>query len=242
MYKNFNIDWETDVNLIANEDFPIMEDLYQMLEKKAKEKTEHREELETLRAIVRGMAKGESSEIFNGYSNIKIDNSFVCFSISALENADKNVKAAQYLNILRLCENLAFKDRNEKTYVVCDEAYLLISKSHQGIEFLRNFCKRCRKRESGLITITQNLNDFLAPDIKQYGQALLDNSTYKFFFGTDGQDLAEIVRIYNLNQDEKGILSQKEQGRGLLFIGSGHMLINVKALNWEKEYLVGGGR
>lgn len=57
-----------------------------------------------------------------------------------------------------------------------------------------------------------------------------------------GQDLAEIVRIYNLNQDEKGILSQKEQGRGLLFVGSGHMLINVKALPWEKEYLVGGGR
>lgn len=63
-----------------------------------------------------------------------------------------------------------------------------------------------------------------------------------FSFGTDGQDLAEIVRIYNLNQDEKGILSQKEQGRGLLFVGSGHMLINVKALAWEKEYLVGGGR
>lgn len=54
--------------------------------------------------------------------------------------------------------------------------------------------------------------------------------------------MAEIVRIYNLNQDEKGILSQKEQGRGLLFVGSGHMLINVKALPWEKEFLVGGGR
>lgn len=182
LYKKFNIDWDTDVNKINNKDFPIMEDLYNLLEKKSKEAIEHKAEMETLRSIVRGMAKGESSEIFNGYSNIKIDNSFVCFSISALENADKNVKAAQYLNILRLCENLAFKDRQERVYVVCDEAYLLISKSHQGIEFLRNFCKRCRKREAGLITITQNLNDFLAPEIKQYGQALLDNSTYKFFF------------------------------------------------------------
>lgn len=181
LYKDFDIDWETDVRKIDNKDFPIMEDLYKKLEKKSKENIEHRTEIETLRSIVRGMARGESSEIFNGHSNIKIDNSFVCFSISALENADKNIKAAQYLNILRLCENLAFRDRNEKVYVVCDEAYLLISKSHQGIEFLRNFCKRCRKRNSGLITITQNLIDFLAPDIKQYGQALLDNSTYKFF-------------------------------------------------------------
>lgn len=242
LYNNFGIDWETDISKVDNKDFPIMEDLYKILEMKSKENSEHKAEIETLRSIIRSMARGESSEIFNGHTNIKIDNSFVCFSISALENADKNVKAAQYLNILRLCENLAFRDRQERVYVVCDEAYLLISKSHQGIEFLRNFCKRCRKRESGLITITQNLNDFLAPEIKQYGQALLDNSTYKFFFGTDGQDLAEIVRIYNLNQDEKGILSQKEQGRGLLFVGSGHMLINVKALAWEKEYLVGGGR
>ena len=171
LYREFGIDWNTDVTKIDNKDFPIMEDLYKILEKKSKENLEHKTEIETLRSIVRGMARGESSEIFNGYTNIKIDNSFVCFSISALENADKNVKAAQYLNILRLCEHL-----------------------------------------------------------------------YRFFFGTDGQDLAEIVRIYNLNSDEKGILSQKEQGRGLLFIGSGHMLINVKALSWEKEYLVGGGR
>ena len=181
LYRDFGIDWETDVRNIDNKDFPIMEDLYRKLEKKSREKIEHRTEIETLRSIVRGMARGESSEIFNGHSNIRIDNSFVCVSISALENADKNIKAAQYLNILRLCENLAFRDRNEKVYVVCDEAYLLISKSHQGIEFLRNFCKRCRKRNSGLITITQNLVDFLAPDVKQYGQALLDNSTYKFF-------------------------------------------------------------
>lgn len=242
LYKKFNIDWETDVSKLKNTDFPIMKDLYELLVEKAQEDSEHKTEIETLRSIIRGMAVGESSEIFNGHSNITIDNSFVCFSISALENADKNIKAAQYLNILRLCENLAFRDRKEKVYVFCDEAYLLINKGHQGIEFLRNFCKRCRKREAGLVTITQNLNDFLSPEIKQYGQSLLDNSTYKFFFGTDGQDLEEIVRIYNLNHDEKGVLSQKEQGRGLLFVGSGHMLVNVVALPWEREFLTGGGR
>ena len=62
-----------------------------------------------------------------------------------------------------------------------------------------------------------------------------------FSFGRDGQDLVEIVRIYNLNQDEKAIISQKDQGRGLLFIGSGHMLINVKGQKYEEPFLVGGG-
>ena len=41
------------------------------------------------------------------------------------------------------------------------------------------------QNECGLITISQNILDFLAEEIKQYGQAILDNSTYKFFFGTD---------------------------------------------------------
>lgn len=64
--------------------------------------------------------------------------------------------------------------------------------------------------------ISQNLVDFLAPEVKQYGQTILDNSTYKFFFGTDGQDLVEIVRIYNLNQDEKAIISQKDQRKRIV--------------------------
>ena len=88
--------------------------------------------------------------------------------------------------MLRYCEDMAFKNREEKCYVVCDEAYLLIDKKvPQALEFMRNFSKRCRKYECGLITISQNILDFLAEEIKQYGQAILDNSTYKFFFGTD---------------------------------------------------------
>lgn len=242
LYRNFNITWETDVTRLKSTEFPIMENLYYLLEDKAEKPSEHKQHYETLRSVIRGLAIGESKELFNGYSTIKIDNNFVCFDVSSLQNSNENIKRCQYLNILRFCENLAFRDRTEKVYVACDEAYLLIDKKiKESIEFLRNFCKRCRKYQSGLMIISQNLVDFLSPEVKQYGQAILDNSTYKFFFGTDGQDLVEIVRIYNLNQDEKAIISQKDQGRGLLFIGSGHMLINVKGQKYEEPFLVGGG-
>lgn len=55
------------------------------------------------------------------------------------------------------------------------------------------------------------LSRFLAPEVRMYGQAFLDNSTYKFFFGVDGKDLEEVVNLYNLNQEEKAILSQKDK-------------------------------
>jgi len=149
LYRNYNIDWETDVTRMKNTDFPIMENLYYLLEDRARIPTEHRKDFETLRSVIRGLAIGESKELFNGHSTIKIDNSFVCFDVSALQNSNENIKRCQYLNILRFCENLAFRDRNEKVYVACDEAYLLIDRRiKESIEFLRNFSKRCRKYQS----------------------------------------------------------------------------------------------
>ena len=244
LYKNFGIDYDTDIDGFKNEDFPIMEDLYKLLEQKADDETQkHQTEIEELRAIIRGLAIGNNAEIFNGSTTIKMDNDFVCLDVYSLQGASENVKRCQYFNILRYCQDEAFKDRTTKCYVVCDEAYLLIDKKvPQSIEFMRNFCKRARKYECGLMTITQSLVDFLAPEVKQYGQAILDNSTYKFFFGIDGQDLLEVTDLYNLNTEEKAILSQKEQGRGLFFVGTGHQVINVKPLEWELPYLVGGGR
>ena len=220
-----------------------MQDLYSLLEEKVKEKSNHQKEYEELRAALRQMAIGNNSEIFNGHTTIQFDSDFICLDVYSLQGASENVKRCQYFNILRYCQDQSFKDRRERDLVFCDEAYLLIDKKvPQSIEFMRNFCKRARKYESGLVTITQSLVDFLAPEVKQYGQALLDNSTYKFFFGIDGKDLEEVVDLYNLNTEEKAILSQKEKGRGLFFVGSGHQLINVKPLEFEMPYLVGGGR
>lgn len=244
LYKSFGITYDTDISNIKKDKFPIMKDLYDLLERKINDKnTQHKEEIEIIKTIVRTLAIGHNAEIFNGYTTIEDDNDFVCLDIYSLQGASTNIKSCQYLNMLRYCEDMAFRNRQEKCYVVCDEAYLLIDKKvPQAIEFMRNFSKRCRKYECGLITISQNILDFLADEIKQYGQAILDNSTYKFFFGTDGQDLEEIVRTYNLNTEEKTILSQKDRGRGLMFVGPGHSLINVKAEEWEKIYLIGGGK
>lgn len=243
LYKSFGIDYDTDISNFKTIQFPIMQDLYILLEKKVKEKSNHQKEYEELRAVLRQMAIGNNSEIFNGHTTIQFDSDFICLDVYSLQGASENVKRCQYFNILRYCQDQAFKDRRERDLVFCDEAYLLIDKKvPQSIEFMRNFCKRARKYESGLVTITQSLVDFLAPEVKQYGQALLDNSTYKFFFGIDGKDLEEVVDLYNLNTEEKAILSQKEKGRGLFFVGSGHQLINVRPLEFEMPYLVGGGR
>lgn len=121
--------------------------------------------------------------MFNGYTTIEDDSKFMVLDTSSMENSKENVKSCQYFNMLRFCQNSAFRDRNEKFMVVADESYLLLDpKVPQGLEFLRNFSKRARKYNCSLVVITQSIIDFLTDSIKQYGQALFDNSTYKLFF------------------------------------------------------------
>lgn len=62
-------------------------------------------------------------------------------------------------------------DRTERTLLICDEAYLMIDpKVPQSLIFLRNVEKRARKYEAGLVIISHSVVDFLAPEIKMYGQ------------------------------------------------------------------------
>lgn len=212
LYRTYGITYETDITNKTSKDFPIMEDLYNLLIEKVNKSKEHKKELEEIRAVVRELSIGHHGEIFNGFTSLDLDSSFICLDVYSLQGASEKVKRCQYFNILRYCQDQAFRNREERCYVVCDEAYLLVDrKVPQTIEFLRNFCKRARKYECGLMVITQSLVDFLAPEVRMYGQAFLDNSTYKFFFGVDGKDLEEVVNLYNLNQEEKAILSQKDK-------------------------------
>lgn len=138
--------------------------------------------------------------MFNGYTTIENDSSFMVLDTSNMEGSKENVKSCQYFNMLRFCQNEAFRNRNEKYMIVADESYLLLDpKVPQGTEFLRNFSKRARKYNCSLVVITQSIIDFLAEGIKQYGQALFDNSTYKMFFRNGWKELATSKRTVGTN-------------------------------------------
>lgn len=57
LYRNFNITWETDISLLNNTDFPIMEDLYNLLiEKQKLIMSNKKEDYENLASIIRELA------------------------------------------------------------------------------------------------------------------------------------------------------------------------------------------
>ena len=56
LYKRFNIDWNTDISKISNEKYPIMLDLYKLLESIDISDKNQKIHFDNLRAIVRKLA------------------------------------------------------------------------------------------------------------------------------------------------------------------------------------------
>ena len=126
--------------------------------------------------------------MWNGHTTIETQSRFVCLDTHSLQNTSDNIKRTQYFNLLTWCWEQMSRDRKERVLLVCDEAYLMIDPHvPQSLVFLRNVEKRSRKYESGLVIISHSVVDFLSPEIKMYGQALLDIPCIKLLMGCDGK-------------------------------------------------------
>ena len=104
------------------------------------------------------------------------------------------------------------RNRDERVLLICDEAYLMIDqKVPQSLAYLRNVMKRARKYEAALGIISHSVIDFLSESIKQYGQALLDILCYKLLMGTDGPNLKETAKLYDLTEAEQELLLARKR-------------------------------
>ncbi len=246
LYGKFNINWNTDITVIPNDKFPIMIDLYNLLgEKVNNEKDKEKQKIfATLKSLIRGISIGAEKGLFNGHTTVNDVAKIICFDTFNLQNASDRIKKAQYFNILTYCWEIMSKDKEEKTMLVCDEAYLLIDPEvPQSLIFLRNVAKRCRKYEGSLVIISHSIVDFLDSSVKMYGQAILDMATYKILMGTDGQNLEESVELFKLSEAQAEFLYKKKRGLGLFIIGSNRIFVRFDIFPIEFEYFgKGGGR
>lgn len=246
LYAKFHITWDTDITGIPNNKFPIMTDLYKLLEYKSENEIDEdkKTEFSTLKSLIRGISVGAEKGLFNGYTSVEDFSKVICFDTFTLQNASDRVKKAQYFNILTYCWEIMSRDKEEKTMLICDEAYLLIDPQvPQTLIFLRNVAKRCRKYEGSLVIISHSIVDFLDESVKMYGQAILDMATYKILMGTDGKNLEESTVLFKLSETQQEFLYKKKRGLGLFIIGSNRIFVRFDIFNIEFEFFgKGGGR
>jgi type IV secretory pathway VirB4 component len=249
LYRDKNITWNTDTSTLKPSDFPVMKDLYNLVQERIEEAQKVNnagklERLERLSGHIRRMAIGADQFLFNGITEITADNQFTVIDINSLVDSDDSVKRAQYYNVLSWIWHQITIDRKSgiKTLLFIDEAHLLYDPNvPQTIMYLKNIAKRIRKYNGGMILATQSVVDFLAPEVRTAGQAILDNACYKILFGCDGKNLKEITDLYNLGMEEQELLEKRNQGHCLIMAGARkcHAIINLT--DDEKELFGSGG-
>lgn len=236
LYLKFNITTNTDISKIENTEFPLLEGLYYLLEDKNKE--EYKPEYEKLLSLIRPISIGQASSLWNGYTDITVDTGLTVFNTKNMQEFQIQYKRAQYYNIMSFAWEIISKNKDEFDCLIADECHVLVDPNiPQTLEYVRNISKRARKYNSSIIVITQSIEDFLNEKIKLYGQSLLANSTYKLFFKMDGQDLRDVVKVFNLSKKEEELIYNAKRGECLLSAGNRKIFVNVKVPHKELQVI-----
>lgn len=245
LYEQWNITDHTNFDRLAPSDYPILSDLYKLIEKEYQDYDSSYRQLytaETLQEICLGLhslCKGSESKFFNGHTNIT-DSHFITFGVKGLLQASKNIRNALLFNVLSFMSNELLTRGN--TAASIDEFYLFLT-NLTAVEYIRNFMKRVRKKDSAVILASQNLEDFNIDGIREYTKPLFSIPTHVFLFNAGNIEAKFYIDTLQLEQSEYNLIRYPQRGVCLYKCGNERYNLMVKAPE-HKEKLFGkaGGR
>ena len=231
LYARFGIDDFTDFSTLKSEDHPMMSDLYDLVEKefyafdKSKKQLYTEEILQNICLGLHSMCKGAESKYFNGHTNIK-DGEFICFGVKGLMDTNKRLKDTLLFNILSYMSDQLLGKGN--TVAAVDELYLFLT-NMTAIEYIRNGMKRVRKKESSFILASQNIEDFLLPEIKEFTKPLFSIPAHHFLFNPGNISPTAFIDTLQLDESEYSLIKYPERGTCLYRCGNERYLLQVIA-------------
>lgn len=245
LYTNFGITDYTDYDKLSKTDYPIMSDLYELLEKEYKgyqhnQKNIYREKtLQELCLGLHSMCIGTESKYFNGHTNI-VDDKFLCFGVKGLMDTNRRLKDAMLFNVLSYMTNELLGKGN--TVAAIDELYLFLT-NMTAIEYIRNASKRVRKKDSSVILASQNIEDFMLDGIREYTKPLFSIPTHQFLFNAGNIEPKVYIDVMQLEPSEFDLIKYPERGTCLYRCGNERYLLQVIAPEFkQKMFGKAGGR
>ena len=245
LYAKWGLDDGTDFAALAPGQFPILSDLYNVIEDAYERYGDEASPLyprELLREILLGLhslCRGAESKFFNGHTNIT-SSRFLVFGVKGLLQASKNVKDAMLFNVLSYLSDKLLTVGN--TVATLDELYIWLS-NVTTIEYIRNTLKRVRKKESALILASQNLEDFDVDGIRELTRPLFAIPTHQFLFNAGSVDKKFYMDNLQLEGSEYELIRYPQRGVCLYKCGNERYLLEVHAPDYkEKLFGKAGGR
>jgi len=208
LYDKWNITDYSSFDSLKPADYPILSDLYELIEAEYKAFDDSKRQLytaETLQEICLGLhslCKGSESKFFNGHTNIT-GSHFITFGVKELLRASRNIRNTLLFNVLSFMSNEMLTTGN--TVASIDEFYLFLT-NLTAIEYIRNFMKRVRKKDSAVILASQNLEDFNIDGIREYTKPLFSIPTRAFLFNAGNIDAKFYIDTLQLEQSEYNLI------------------------------------
>ena len=250
LYAKWGISDSTNFAGLKPQDYPILSDLYKLIEQEYREYDGNCHQLytaELLQEILLGlhsMCQGAEAQFFNGHTNVT-SSRFIVFGVKGLLQASKNVRGAMLFNILSYMSDRLLTIGT--TTAALDELYVWLSDNVSVgttiIEYIRNTLKRVRKKESNLIMASQNLEDFDREGIRELTKPLFAIPPHQFIFNCGSIDKRFYMDLLQLEEAEYNLIRFPQRGVCLFKCGNERYLLEVHAPAY-KEALFGtaGGR
>ena len=245
LYEIFGISDDTEWGKMLPTDYPILSDFYELIEAEykafnPKEKSLYTaENLQNICLGLHSICMGAESQFFNGHTNIT-DNNFVTFGVKGLLQASKNIRNALLFNVLAYMSEQLLSRGN--TVASIDEFYLFLT-NLTAVEYIRNFMKRVRKKESAVILASQNIEDFLVENVRELTKPLFSIPTHIFLFYPGTIEKGTYMDTLQVEASEYGLIQFSQRGVCLYKCGNERYCLCVKAPD-HKAALFGsaGGR
>jgi type IV secretory pathway VirB4 component len=245
LYEKWSISDQTDFRLMRPEEYPILSDLYDLIDEEYRSFDESAYHLYTktlLQEILLGlhsMCKGADAQFFNGHTNITTSR-FLVFGVKGLLAAAKNVRNAMLFNVLSYMSDKLLTEGN--TVAALDELYIWLT-SPTTIEYIRNALKRVRKKESAMLLASQNLEDFDQEGIREMTKPLFSIPPHQFLFNAGSIDKKSYMDMLQLEESEYDLIRFPQRGVCLYKCGNERYLLEVHAPEYkEKLFGKAGGR
>ena len=245
LYARFDIDDLTDLDKLKATDYPVMEDLYNLIEKEymifdhEKKHLYTEENLQNICLGLHSMCKGADAQFFNGHTNIT-SSRFLVFGVKGMLSAAKNVRNAMLFNVLSFMSDKLLTVGN--TVAALDELYIWLS-NPTAIEYIRNCLKRVRKKESAMLLASQNLEDFDQEGVREMTKPLFSIPPHQFLFNAGSIDKRSYMDMLQLEESEYNLIKFPQRGVCLYKCGNERYLLEVHAPAYkEKLFGTAGGR
>ena len=229
LYQKWGISEETDFRRLMPEDYPILSDLYALINGELVNYRSGslytRELLQEVLLGLHSLCVGADTPFFNGHTNIS-DDRFLVFGVGGVLTAAKSLRNALLFNVLAYMSDRLLTAGN--TVAALDELYLWLS-NPVAIEYIRNCLKRVRKRDSALMMASQNLEDFDQEGVREMTKPLFAIPPHQFLFNPGSIGRRFYMDMLQLDEAEFELIRRARRGECLFKCGAERYHLKVIA-------------